>query len=179
MKIGAAMTAFVSVCAGFGSTGCTALFEPLETVESVDIERYVGKWYEIARYPFAAQAGCTGTTADYTLRDDGRVTVLNTCYVGSLDGEVQTIEGTARVVDEETNAKLAVSFFAFFEGPYWIIDLDPDYQWAVVGTPIRTNLWILSRTPTLDEATYNDILTRLPDKGFDPARLELTEQPSE
>lgn len=166
-----------SVC--LGSFGCSALLDPLETVESVDIERYAGKWYEIARYPFGPQAGCTGTTAEYTPRDDGRVTVLNTCYLNSLDGEKQTIEGTARVVDEETNAKLAVSFFAFFEAPYWIIDLDPDYQWAVVGTPIRTNLWILSRTPTLDEATYTDILSRLPDKGFDPARLELTLQPTE
>jgi len=156
--------------------GCGLLFPPLEVVESVDLSRYAGTWYEIASYPAPFQAGCTGTTAEYTLQDDGTVKVVNTCYSGSLDGPVQQIEGAARVPDPATPAKLKVTFFAPFEADYWIIDLGPDYEYAVVGVPSRLFLWILSRSPTLDEATYQEILDRLPEKGFDPARLVRTVQ---
>lgn len=154
--------------------------EPLETVSFVDVERYTGTWYEIASYPAPFQRGCTGTTATYTLRDDGKIEVFNKCYSGSLDGPEETITGTARVADPETKARLKVSFFAFFEADYYIIDLDTeDYQWAVVGEPTRSFLWILSRTPQMDEEVYNDILSRLPEKGYDPARLNMTPQPEE
>lgn len=156
--------------------GCGAFNAPLATVDFVDVPRYMGKWYEIARYPTSAEEGCVGVTADYALRDDGRVTVLNTCYEEELDGPVRTIEGTARVVDSETNAKLAVRFFWFFEGAYWILELGEDYEYAVVGEPSRGFLWILSRTPTLDPAVYQGILDRLPEKGYDPERLELVLQ---
>lgn len=162
------------------AAGCPSVTqEPLAVVPSVDLDRYIGKWYEIASYPAVFQAGCTGTTAEYTLRDDGRVGVLNTCYQGQLDGPVNTIQGTARVVDAETNAKLKVSFFFPFEGDYWIIDLDEDYQWAVVGEPGRKFLWILSRTPTMDDVLYQLILDRLPDAGYDPSRLRRTLQASQ
>jgi apolipoprotein D and lipocalin family protein len=160
-------------------TGCGTLMplEPLNVVEQVDVQRYMGKWYEIARYPnFFQGTDCAGTTAEYTLLEDGRVQVVNRCFEGGLNGPEQTIEGTARVVDTETNAKLKVNFFGPFEGNYWIIDLGEDYQWAVVGDPTRTFLWILSRTPTMDETTYNDILSRLPDKLYDPSRLLPTVQ---
>jgi apolipoprotein D and lipocalin family protein len=160
--------------------GCPSVTEtPLTVVSQVDVSRYVGKWYEIASYPAVFQAGCTGTTAEYTLRDDGRVGVLNTCYQGQLDGPVKTIQGTARVVDTETNAKLKVTFFSPFEGDYWIIDLDEHYQWAVVGEPRRKFLWILSRTPTLDDAIYQSILARLPEAGYDASRLRRTLQVSQ
>ncbi len=149
---------------------------PLDTVSNVDLQRYAGKWYEIASYPAPFQAGCTGTTAEYTPRDDGKIGVLNTCNQDRLDGPVNSIQGTARVADPATNAKLKVSFFWPFEGDYWIIELDEEYQWAVVGEPSRQFLWILSRTPTMDEALYESILSRLPDKGYDPARLQRTVQ---
>jgi apolipoprotein D and lipocalin family protein len=156
---------------------CLTLFNPLPVVEYVDVERYMGLWYEIAKYPNFFQGDCAGnTTAEYTLLEDGRVQVLNTCLASLPDGPEDVIEGTARVVDPQTNAKLKVSFFGPFEGDYWIIDLDPDYQWAVVGEPTRTFLWVLSRTPTLDEEIYNGILERLPDLGYDPDRLVLTPQ---
>ena len=151
---------------------------PLDVVEQVELERYTGVWYEIARYPAPFQQGCVGTTAEYTIRADGRIRVVNRCREGSLDGAEQTIEGVARVVDTQTNAKLKVSFFPPFEGDYWIIELDPDYQWAVVGEPARRYLWILSRTPTLDESIYQAILAGLEEKGYDPARLEETTQPA-
>lgn len=151
---------------------------PLDTVSEVEVQRYLGKWYEIARYPNRFQRQCFGgVTAEYSLRDDGRITVLNKCREDSLDGPVDHIEGVARVANTETNAELKVRFFLFFEGDYFIIDLDEDYQWAVVGEPARRFLWILSRTPSMDPAVYEDILSRLPEKGYDPAGLVLTPQP--
>lgn len=152
---------------------------PLETVASVDIPSYMGKWYEIASYPTFFNTNCTATTATYTLQEDGTVRVVNECRVGDVTGPVSRIEGTARVVDTETNAKLKVSFSLFPEGDYWIIDLDEEYQWAVVGDPRRSTLFILSRTPTLDDDVYEGILSRLPEKCYDPEDLELTPQPEQ
>lgn len=162
------------VC-GLANAGCLSMFYPeLIVVENVEVERYMGTWYEIARYPNTFQnAECNNTTAEYTLNDDGTVKVVNRC---GPTGVEQSIEGTARVVDPATNAKLKVRFFGPFEGNYWIIDLDPDYQWAVVGDPSRLFLWVLSRSPTMDPAVYQDILSRLPDKQFNPERLRITLQ---
>lgn len=151
--------------------------QSLEVVESVDLERYLGRWYEIASYPMYFQRGCTATTADYSLRDDGLIKVINSCRKGSLDGKLKQAKGRAKVVDTATNAKLKVSFFGPFWGDYWIIDLDPDYQWAVVGGPKRKYLWILSRTPRMDDALYDEIVSRLPAKGYDPKGLNQTLQP--
>ena len=150
---------------------------PLEAVPQVEPERYVGTWYEIASYPQRFQEGCTGTTATYTLRADGEIDVLNKCRKDSLDGPEDSAEGRARIVDQESNAKLEVSFFGPFWGDYWIIDLGPDYEYAVVGHPSRDYLWILSRTPTLDDATYEGILGRLEAMGYPLAPLERTLQP--
>jgi len=151
--------------------------QPLETVDSVDLERYLGRWYEIASYPMFFQKGCTATTADYSLREDGLIEVINSCRKKTLDGNLKEAKGRAKVVDPETNAKLKVSFFGPFWGDYWIIDLDPDYQWAVVGGPKRKYLWILSRTPQMDPAVFDEIVSRLPAKGYDPNRLNTTTQP--
>lgn len=160
--------------------GCVEYGRPsLPVVPRVDLARYAGKWYEIASYPAPFQRGCTGTTAEYTLLENGRVKVVNRCFDGSLSGPERRIEGTARVVDRETGAKLAVTFFWPFEGPYWILMLDEDYQYAVVGEPARAYLWILSRTPTMDEATYESILAELPAFDYDPSRLNRTPQPAE
>ena len=151
---------------------------PLEAVQQVDLERYLGTWYEIASYPQRFQKGCTGTTATYTLRDDGEIDVLNKCRKESLDGPEDVAEGRARVVDRESNAKLEVSFFGPFWGDYWIIDLGSDYEYAVVGHPSRDYLWILSRTPTLDDDTYDGILSRLEEMGYPLEPLEKTLQPA-
>jgi apolipoprotein D and lipocalin family protein len=156
--------------------GCGALQQPLSVTEKVDLERYAGKWYEIARYPNSFERGCVGVTANYEPRDDGRIDVLNVCRESTLDGPKRLIRGTARVVDSTTNAKLKVTFFWPFEGDYWILDLDEDYTYAVVGEPRREFLWILSRTPQMDEATYEDILDWLPDAGYDPDRLYIVPQ---
>ncbi|MDX2452581.1 lipocalin family protein [Desulfosarcina sp.] len=150
---------------------------PLSTVSAVDLNRYLGKWYEIASYPAWFQRGCTGSTADYSLLPDGRIRVVNRCFKNSLDGPLKVSKGKAEVVDTATHARLKVWFFWPFKGDYWIIDLDDDYQWAVVGVPSRKYLWILSRTPTLDGAVYDGILRRVIEKGYDPTRLQLTPQP--
>jgi apolipoprotein D and lipocalin family protein len=149
----------------------------LETVESVDLERYLGTWYEIASYPAWFQRSCTATTADYSRRDDGLIRVVNSCRKGAPDGKLKRATGKAKVVDTATNAKLKVSFFWPFWGDYWIIELDEDYRWAVVGEPKRKYLWILSRTPVMDDAVFDRIVSGLPAKGYDPDRLERTLQP--
>lgn len=151
----------------------------LATVPYVDLNRYLGTWYEIASYPAWFQRGCTGTTAEYAQLPDGRIRVINRCFKNSLDGPLKESTGKAEVVDKHANARLKVWFFWPFKGDYWIIDLDPDYRWAVVGVPSRKYLWILSRTPTLDDAIYQGIIGRLRGQGYDPARLQRTPQPPE
>jgi len=163
------------VALGFAG-GCGAFYPPLDVVEKVDLDRYSGRWYEIARYPNSFERGCVGVTADYTPRADGRIQVVNTCFESSLDGPSREIRGSARVADKTTNAKLKVTFFWPFEADYWIIDLDEDYQYAVVGEPSRSFLWILSRTPQMDEDLYEDIVATLPSRSYDPERLELVPQ---
>ena len=162
----------------FACAGTVKDKPPLRIVESVDLERYLGKWYEIASYPAWFQKGCTGSTAEYFLLRDGKIQVINRCREGRLDGKVKESKGKAEVVDTQTNAKLKVWFFWPFKGNYWIIDLDPDYRWAVVGEPSRKYLWILSRTPTMEESIYENILARLREAGYDPARLQKTTQPA-
>jgi apolipoprotein D and lipocalin family protein len=167
------------VAMGLIMLGCTATAKdkpPLTVVDRVDLERYLGKWYEIASYPAWFQKGCTGSTAEYSLLPEGKIRVINRCRKDSLDGPLKESKGKAEVADTATNAKLKVWFFWPFKGNYWIIELDDDYQWAVVGEPSRKYLWILSRTPFMEEAVYQGILERLPQKGYDLAGLRRTAQ---
>ena len=153
---------------------------PPETVDFVAVERYMGLWYEIARYPVPFDEDGVAVTAEYTLNQDGTVSLINRSLVGDLDGPPNSIEGVARVVDEETNAKLSVAFdrpeLEGIEFPYWIIELDEDYQWAVVTNDTRFVLYILSRTSTMEDDVYEDILYRVVKKGFEADKLELTPQ---
>lgn len=154
---------------------------PLQSVSHVDLAQYVGIWYEIARFPFSIQDGCTATTATYSKREDGKIDVLNRCRMGTPDGEESIAKGTARVVDSVTNAKLKVSFNFFMGlfggGDYWVIDLAPDYSYAVVSEPKGRYLWILSRTPQMDEMIYAAIVARLKTDGFQTEYLLKTRQP--
>jgi apolipoprotein D and lipocalin family protein len=149
---------------------------PLEAVPFVDLTRYIGQWYEISRYPHRFQEGCVGSRATYSMREDGKIAVLNECYEGSFSGKLRNAKGTAKVVDKKSNAKLKVSFFWPFSGDYWIIDLGKDYEYAVVGHPSRTYLWILSRTKKMDKKLYKEILERLEAKGYDTTKLISTRQ---
>jgi apolipoprotein D and lipocalin family protein len=145
----------------------------LEVVPRVDLDRYAGRWYEIASFPQSFQRGCTDSRADYRLRDDGTVEVLNSCL---RDGRVDTAKGKAWVVDKATGAKLKVSFFWPFRGDYWVIELGRDYEYAVVSAPSMKYLWILSRTPQMEEQRYREIVGRLRERGFDVAKLSRTPQ---
>ena len=145
----------------------------LETVPKVDVQRYMGKWYEIASFPQSFQKGCSCTVAEYELMDNGKVRVTNSC---DAKGKRKVAKGKAWVTEKSTNAKLKVSFFWPFSGKYWIIDLADDYRYAVVGHPNRDYLWILSRTPQMDAQTYRQITERAKAKGFDITRLQKTRQ---
>jgi len=143
-------------------------------VDHVDVQRYLGTWYEIANFPQSFQRGCTATTATYTPRDAGQIDVVNRCRMGSPDGPEKVASGRARIVDPLSNAKLEVSFFRPFWGDYWIIDLGGGYEYAVVGHPGRDYLWILSRTPTMKADVYEAILQRLAAQGYETNRLVRT-----
>lgn len=156
---------------------------PVEPVPDVDLGRYAGRWFEIARYPQFFQRNCAGeVTADYTLREDGQVEVVNRCR--HEDGSEISARGVARRADPDGPAsRLEVRFapgwlsaLPFVWADYWVIALDPDYAWAVVGAPSRKYLWILSRTPQLDDETYAWIIQRIEAQGYDPARLMRTRQ---
>jgi apolipoprotein D and lipocalin family protein len=160
-----------------GSTTARLDLPPLETVPKVDLERYLGTWYEIASFPQRFQRGCAATSATYSWRDDGTILVINRCRKGSLHGPEKSVHGRARVSDASTNAKLEVSFFRPFWGQYWIIDLAPDYSYAVVGHPTRDYLWILSRDRHMQRDLYESLLSRLRQRGYEVERLRRTEQP--
>jgi len=158
------------------STMSNANSQTLQTVETVDLNRYSGKWFEIASYPQYFQKGCTCTTADYTVTDKGYILVENRCKRDSVNGKISYIRGKAFVEDNSGNAKLKVQFFWPFRGKYWIIDLAEDYSFAVVSHPNKKYLWVLSRTSKMDEVTYQQITNRLKEKGFELNKLQTTKQ---
>jgi len=161
--------------------GCPAK-DPPDTVEHVDVERYMGTWYEIAKFPVFFERGLVGVTAEYKLKDDGRIHVTNRGFKKSFDGKVSSIEGYARIPDPESPARLRIRFNPFparlFAADYWIVDLGEDYDYAVVSNPSREVLWILSRTPSMDKAKYEEIVNRLGQRGFDTKRLGKMPQPA-
>ncbi|WP_372652228.1 lipocalin family protein [Halobacteriovorax sp.] len=162
---------------------CTTLSAndlPLDTVNSVDLERYSGKWYEIARFEQKFQKNCTAVTATYRVRKDGDVDVTNTCRKHTPDGELKIAKAKAWVIDKDTNAKLKVQFFLraiklpFFAGNYWILDLGPDYEYAIIGDPSRKYLWFLSRTSSISEELYQELIDKAEDMSFDTSKLLKT-----
>jgi apolipoprotein D and lipocalin family protein len=151
---------------------------PLQVVPAVDLARYAGKWYEIARLPNRFQRKCASdTSATYTVRGDGKITVVNECR--TADGRIASAKGTAQVASKAgLNSKLKVTFFWPFYGDYWVIDLDPDYRWAVVGEPGRKYLWILGRDRRMEEGLFNSIVERIKGQGYDLADLTKTKHGS-
>jgi len=147
-------------------------YPPLSKVSKVDINRYLGLWYEIARIDHSFQKGCVASTAQYFLRPDGYIKVVNQCRKNSLDGEIASVEGKAWIIDKDTNAWLKVQFFWPFRGDYVIIDLDEkDYSYAVVGHPSRDYLWVLCRSSEMDKERFQEIMTRISKQGYDINRI--------
>lgn len=156
--------------------------QPVKTIPSLDVSRYLGTWYEIAKFPNWFQRKCiSNTKAVYTAKPDGNLRVLNSCK--TANGETSEAEGLARQIGAKDSPKLEVrfapdwlSFLPMVWGDYWVIDLDPQYQLAAVSDPRREYLWVLSRTPQLDPKVYADLLQRLEQQRFDVQKLELTSQ---
>lgn len=151
---------------------------PLETVEKVDLERYMGRWYEIARYPNIFQSGVVAVQARYRLLDNGEIEVTNVGRKDGLDGPPTRSVNTAWLAREGDDTKWYVRFIWPFKAPYWIIDLGENYEFAVVGQPSRKYLWVLSRTPRMDPEVYRGICERLRKQGYDPTKLKQTPQPT-
>ena len=167
-----------TVCLLFGFSAFAST--PLQTVDRIDINKYMGKWYEIARYENSFQRKCGGTTAEYKLLGKG-VQVINTCERLDKPNELQIAHGTAFITDKNSNSKLKVSFVPFFQrwgwfgGKYWILEIGENYEYAVVGEPKRKFLWILSRTKRLPQDTYEMLLDRIKNvHHFDLDKLRMS-----
>lgn len=155
-----------------GPVGNTAVPQP---AKAVDLDRYLGRWYEYGRYEAGFQKGCEAVTADYSLREDGKIVVLNSCRKGGVNGKLDTAKGKAKIVDGSQNAKLKVSFFGPFYGDYWVLDRADDYSWAIVGEPSGRYLWMLTRTAEPDAATKMLLESRVKELGYDWSLVRLTQ----
>ncbi len=153
-----------------------AATDSVHAVPSVDLNRYQGQWYEIVRLPLSWEKKCASlVTATYTLRPDGDITVLNSCQ--RINGKMTSSRGKAQLaVAGGPTSKLKVTFFWPFRGDYWVIGIDPDYRWSLVGTPDKKYLWLLSRTPTMASDQVNRILGRAVEMGFDVKDIIYTKQ---
>jgi len=146
-------------------------------VRELDINRYLGTWYEIARFDHRFERGLVGVTANYSMRDDGKIQVINSGYKNRLDGAFSEAIGKAKIPDPENEpAKLKVSFFLFFYGDYFVLELDDDYQWVIIGSSSDKYLWILSRTPQIEKDLYTALLEKLKRRGYDISKLLKVEQ---
>jgi apolipoprotein D and lipocalin family protein len=146
-----------------------------QPIKEVDIPRYAGLWYEIGRYENSFEQGCEGVTAEYSLKADGDVRILNGCRQGSPTGPVRSSEGRAKVVPGSRNTKLKVSFFGpFYVGNYWILDHAEDYSWSIVGEPSGRYLWLLSRSKLPSPAVRAKLIRRAKQLGYDVSMLHFT-----
>jgi len=154
--------------------------QPDQTINSefnFELQKYLGTWYEIARFDHPFERGLEGTTANYTLRSDGKIKVLNQGFKGSLNGKLKTAEGKAKLASPETPRNLKVSFFLNFYAPYNILELDPNYQYVLIGSNSDKYLWILSRTPQLDSTILEQLLEKARTRGYDTSKLIMVQQP--
>ena len=164
---------------GFIGTGAKNQEKMIDktVVKELDLQKYLGTWYEIARYNHRFERGLVGVKANYSLRDDGKIKVLNSGYKKRLDGKFSQATGKAYLPDPEKDpGKLKVSFFWNFYGDYFVLELDKDYQWAIIGSSSDKYLWILSRTPQPDAGLYNELLDKIKSRGYDISELIKVEQ---
>ncbi len=140
-------------------------------VDNLDIDKYLGKWYEIARFNHSFERNLVGVTATYSKDKNGKIKVVNAGYKHSFDGKRSEAVGKAKIPNENNSAKLKVSFFLFFYGDYFVLELDDNYNWALIGSSSDKYLWILSRKPVMDDALYNNLLDKLTNRGYDVSKL--------
>lgn len=177
------LAGIVGVSAAVGLAACSTILSrhPVgnrsvpQPRKPVEFHRYLGRWYEIARYEQGFEKGCEGATADYSLLADGSIRVINRCR--KPDGRTTEARGRAKVVDAQTNAKLKVSFFGPFYGDYWVLDHADDYSWSIVGEPSGRYLWILNRQPNPGSSAVQRLIDRAAELGYDTSMLLRTKQP--
>jgi apolipoprotein D and lipocalin family protein len=148
----------------------------MSTIEELDLNRYMGTWYEIARFDHSFERGLEGVSATYSLRPDGKITVINQGYKNSTDGKLKVAKGKARQPDPDDPGKLEVAFFLFFYADYYILELEQNYRWALIGSSSDKYLWILSRTPLLEKETISEILEKAARRGYDTNKLIWVKQ---
>jgi lipocalin len=152
--------------------------DPLNTVQELDLQRYLGQWYEIARYQKGFEKNIVGATAEYTLTDDNRIKVLNSGFKKSLDGKYTSVKAVAWRPDDTKPGELKVKFFGLFTSDYLVFGLDEQYQWALVGNHERDSLWFLSRTHEIPEETLHQMKTIAAEQGYDLSKLYMVPQKS-
>ncbi|SAL20063.1 Lipocalin family protein [Caballeronia sordidicola] len=158
--------------AGSSKSGNEQVPEP---AKDVDLDRYLGQWYEFARYENRFERGCEAVTANYAKREDGLISVINSCRHGGVNGTPKSSEGKAKVVADSHNAKLKVSFFGpFYVGDYWVLDHADDYTWSIVGEPSGRYLWILTREAKPSAAIRTALIDRARKLGYDVTLLRET-----
>jgi apolipoprotein D and lipocalin family protein len=162
------MTAIAVITFGTAtySAAAPSVQPPIQSVAMVDQSRWMGRWYQIARLPNRFQKGCTGAYTDFSLRDDGQINVINSCR-NEKDGSLRQEKGHAWVIEPTSNARIKVSFFWPFRSEFWVIGLGKEYEYTVVASPNRKYLWIMSRTPTMSDDLYADIVKEIERQGFD------------
>lgn len=177
LKISLTIISFIIIGNSFTSCKMQKSMIDNTVVRELDLEKYLGTWYEIARFDHSFERGLVGVTADYSIRKDGKIKVINSGYKNSLDGKFSQAVGKAKIPNPEKEpAKLKVSFFLFFYGDYFVMELDDDYQWAVIGSSSDKYLWILSRNPQIENELYSELLNRLKKRGYDVSKLIKVEQ---
>ena len=181
-RVSIAVVASLTLAACVGSPGPVGNASVPEPAKPVSLNEYLGKWYEYGRYEAPFQEGCEGVTAEYSLRDDNKIKVVNSCRKGALDGEFDQSTGKAKVVEGSQGAKLKVSFFGPFYGDYWVLDrgeagADELYDWSIVGEPSGRYLWMLTREPQPDAELRAMLEARVKELGYDWELVRLTEQP--
>lgn len=167
--------ALLGGCAALGPKHPVGNIAVPQPAKAVDLNRYLGRWYEMARYEQGFQKDCEGVTADYARRADGKISVLNACR--KPNGRTTQAKGKAKVVDTATGAKLKVSFFGPFYGDYWVLDRADDYSWSIVGEPSGRYLWLLTREAVPAPATRDAIIAQAKALGYDTSMLRITQQP--
>jgi apolipoprotein D and lipocalin family protein len=165
---------FVVMCTVILFSACSSKNAPLQTVEKIDLNKYLGTWYEIARFEHFFEKDCKNVSANYSMMDEKTIKVINRCTKITTN-EKKEVTGRAYATDK-TNSKLKVSFFRPFYGDYWVLILDENYEYVLVGTPNREYLWILARQNTISEEVKNTILKKLPSLGFDASKFLWTIQ---
>jgi len=167
----------VSMLAFIGCTSIPAGLGPLKVVDKVDAQRYLGRWYEVARFPHSFEQNLVGTTAEYALRQDGKIDVRNSGFEKTLDGAYSEVTAVARIPDASESGRLKVTFFGIFDSDYLIFGLDEkDYAWALVGSDTRSFLWFLSRTPQVDDALFEKMKQIAAGQGYDVSKLQKVPQ---